>query len=448
MRAVDSGAVGQKSAGNVGKFCKGRNPAKTSRFFARGWQCGGFARFRDKMALYGLWTYWEARRLKSRKVDVFITCISQKGLILKAMIRSEQILAALRHVDDPDLKRDLVSLGMVKDIAVDGLKVKFSVVLTTPACPLKEKIRKDCVAAIHQHVHPGAEVEVHMTHNVSTQTQTPRLTGVRNIIAVVSGKGGVGKSTIAANLAVALAASGASVALCDADIYGPSVPIMFGLPDERPFLHEVEGRDLMIPLERHGIKMNSIGFLIPAEQAVIWRGAMASKALQQLIFDTDWGPIDYFVLDMPPGTGDLHLTLVQQLNVTGVVVVTTPQAVAKADARKGAEMFRAPQINVPLLGIVENMAFFVPDDMPDRQYFLFGKDGGAELAADLGIPLLGQIPMVEQVMAGGDAGHPAALDQDRPIGQAFARLAESVAQQIAIRNAQTPPTTRVEISHA
>jgi ATP-binding protein involved in chromosome partitioning len=363
------------------------------------------------------------------------------------MIRAEQILAALRHVEDPDLKQDLVTLGMIKDIEIDGLKVKFSVVLTTPACPLKEKIRKDCVAAIHQHVHPGAEVEAFMTHNVSTQSATPRLSGVRNIIAIVSGKGGVGKSTIAANLAVALSASGAKVALCDADIYGPSVPIMFGLQSERPYLHEVDGRDLMIPIERHGIKTNSIGFLVPADQAIVWRGAMASKALQQLIFDTDWGDVDYLVLDMPPGTGDLHLTMVQHLSVTGVVVVTTPQAVAIADARKGAEMFRAPQINVPLLGIVENMAYFVPEDMPDRKYFLFGQGGGAQLAQDLGIALLGQIPMVEQVRAGGDEGEPAALTPERPIGAAFARLAEAVAQQVAIRNAQTPPTARVEITH-
>lgn len=363
------------------------------------------------------------------------------------MIRTEQVLAALRHVDDPDLKQDLVTLGMVKDVEVNGLKVRFSVVLTTPACPLKEKIRQDCVNAIHKYVHPGAEVDVNMTHNVSSLGSMPQLKQVRNIIAVVSGKGGVGKSTIAANLAVSLASAGARVGLCDADIYGPSVPILFGLQGERPYVRTVEGRDLMIPIERHGVKLNSIGFLVPPDQAVVWRGPMASKALQQLVFDTAWEELDYLVLDMPPGTGDLHLTLVQHLSVTGVVLVTTPQAVAIADARKGAEMFRAPQINVPLLGIVENMAYFVPHDLPDRKYFIFGQGGGQRMADDLGIPLLCQVPIVEQVRSGSDQGEPVALDTTTPIGSTFQQLAEVVAQQVAIRNAQVPPTSRVEIAY-
>jgi ATP-binding protein involved in chromosome partitioning len=232
------------------------------------------------------------------------------------MISAEKVLSALRHVQDPDLKKDLVTLGMIKDISVNGLKVAFTVVLTTPACPLKEKIKQDCIDAIHQHVHPGAVVEPFMTANVTTVARQDRLPNVRNIIAVVSGKGGVGKSTVAANLAVSLAQSGARVALCDADIYGPSVPIMFGLEGKVPMVQKVGDRDLMIPIERHGVKVNSIGFLVPAEHAIVWRGPMASKALQQLIFDTEWGEIDYLVLDMPPGTGDLHLTLVQQLPVT------------------------------------------------------------------------------------------------------------------------------------
>jgi ATP-binding protein involved in chromosome partitioning len=361
------------------------------------------------------------------------------------MIQPDQIIAALRHVDDPDLKKDLVSLGMVKDISVDGLKVKFTVVLTTPACPLKEKIRKDCVDAIHKHVHPGAVVDVNMSAVVTGKPAMPQLAQVKNILAVVSGKGGVGKSTIAANLAVALAASGAKVALCDADIYGPSVPIMFGLQGEKPFVHNVDGRDLMIPIERHGVRLNSIGFLIPADHAVVWRGPMASKALQQLVFDTDWEAVDYLILDMPPGTGDLHLTLVQHMQVTGVLLVTTPQDVAIADARKGAEMFRSPQINVPLLGIVENMAYFVPEDLPDRKYFIFGQGGGQKLADSLGITVLGQIPIVEQVRVRSDEGNPVAMDPNTVIGAAFRQLAESVAQQLAIRNAQIPPTQKVEV---
>jgi ATP-binding protein involved in chromosome partitioning len=369
------------------------------------------------------------------------------GVFMHAMISSEQVLAALRHVQDPDLHKDLVTLGMIKDIAVDGLKVSFTVVLTTPACPLKEKIKQDCIAAIHKHVHPGAVVEPFMTANVTTVARQDRLPNVRNIIAVVSGKGGVGKSTVAANLAVSLAQSGARVALCDADIYGPSVPIMFGLEGQVPFVRRVGDRELMVPIERHGVKLNSIGFLVPADQAIVWRGPMASKALQQLIFDTDWDETDYLILDMPPGTGDLHLTLVQQLPVTGVVIVTTPQKVALADARKGAEMFRTPQVNVPLLGIVENMAFFVPEDRPDQKYFIFGQGGGAALAETLGITLLGQIPLVEDVRTRGDEGNPAALDQDSATGQAFAALAAEVARQVAIRNSHVPPTAQVQMQH-
>jgi ATP-binding protein involved in chromosome partitioning len=351
------------------------------------------------------------------------------------MISTQNILQALGHVQEPDLHKDLVTLGMIKDVEVDGLRVKFTVVLTTPACPLKEKIKQDCIDAIHKHVHPGADVHVEMTANVTSVPRQDRLPRVRNIIPIVSGKGGVGKSTVASNLAVALALSGARVALCDADIYGPSVPIMFGLEGQSPYVEKVDGRDMMVPLIAHGIKLNSIGFLVPADHAVVWRGPMASKALQQLIFDTDWGDIDYLLLDMPPGTGDLHLTLVQHLPVTGVVVVSTPQKVALADARKGAEMFRSPQVNVPLLGIVENMAFFVPEDMPDRKYHIFGQGGGQSLADAMGVPLIGQIPLVEVVRSRGDEGIPAALNLNSQTGLAFKELAEKVAQQVAIRNA-------------
>lgn len=363
-------------------------------------------------------------------------------------ISKEQVIAALRHVDDPDLKKDLVTLNMIQDVETNGLRVKFTVMLTTPACPLKEKIRKDCEQAIHTHVHPGAEVDIKMSSNVTAGvSRQDRLKQVKNIIAVVSGKGGVGKSTIAANLAVALSQSGAKVALCDGDIYGPSVPIMFGLQGERPYVRKVGDRDMMIPFDQHGVKVNSIGFLVPAEQAIVWRGPMASKAMQQLVFDTDWGEVDYLILDMPPGTGDLHLTLVQHLSVTGVVVVTTPQQVALADARKGAEMFRTPQINVPLLGIIENMAYFVPGDMPDKKYFIFGEGGGHQLAGELDSVLLGQVPIVEQVRAMSDDGKPIALQPASEMGKAFVELAASVAQQVAIRNSQTPPTEPVEIVH-
>lgn len=361
-------------------------------------------------------------------------------------ISQAQVLKALRHVDDPDLKKDLVTLGMIKGVVTDGLKVNFTVVLTTPACPLKEKIKQDCINAVHKHVHPGAVVEIEMTSNVTTSRPMARLNKVKNIIAVVSGKGGVGKSTIAANLAVGLAQTGAKVALCDCDIYGPSVPIMFGLEGKTPFVKKVGDRDMMIPFDQYGVKVNSIGFLVPAEQALVWRGPMASKAMQQLVFDSDWEETDYLILDMPPGTGDLHLTLVQHLSVTGVVVVTTPQKVALADARKGAEMFRTPQINVPILGIVENMAYFVPEDLPDRKYFIFGEGGGQRMAEELGVELLGQVPIVEQVRESGDAGAPPAQYLDSPLGKSFQEIAENVARQVAIRNSVAAPTEPVKIT--
>ena len=359
----------------------------------------------------------------------------------------EQVLNALRTVDDPDLKKDLVSLGMIRDIKINGTEIRFSVVLTTPACPLKEKIKMDCVRAIHSRVSKYAEVVVDMTSDVTSRAESNELKQVKNVIAVVSGKGGVGKSTIATNLAIGLAKSGASVALVDADIYGPSIPIMFGMDQVRPKVRTVEGRDLIVPEKKYGIQLNSIGFLVPPEQAIVWRGPMASKAMQQLIFDTDWEPVDYMVIDMPPGTGDLHLTLVQRLAVAGVVVVTTPQSVALADARKGAEMFRTDQVKVPILGIVENMAYFTPEELPEKQYFLFGKDGGKKLAEELEVPLLGQIPIVEKVREASDTGAPVALDETSVSGQAFVDLAAETARQVAIRNASLPPTEQVKIQY-
>jgi ATP-binding protein involved in chromosome partitioning len=287
-----------------------------------------------------------------------------------------------------------------------------------------------------------------MTSNVTSRLQGNSIAGVKNIIAVISGKGGVGKSTVAANLAVSLAQCGANTALVDCDIYGPSVPILFGLKNEHPFVENKDGREVMIPIEKYGVKVNSIGFLVPEDQAIVWRGPMASKAMAQLIFDTNWGNIDYLVLDMPPGTGDLHLTMVQQLPVTGVVVVTTPQDVALADARKGAVMFTQAQINVPLLGIVENMAYFVPPDMPGKKYFIFGEDGGKNLAEELGAVLLGQIPLVQKVREMGDEGRPAALDKETETGKAFFDLAVEVARQVAIRNSNLPPTEKVKIIHS
>ncbi|MEL6630594.1 MAG: Mrp/NBP35 family ATP-binding protein [Bacteroidota bacterium] len=360
-------------------------------------------------------------------------------------ITEKKVLQALGHVDDPDLKKDLVTLKMIEDLKIEGKKVSFTVVLTTPACPMKDAIQNACINAVKLMVDAEAEVTVNMTARVVSDLNNQVLPGVKNIIAISSGKGGVGKSTVAANMAIALSQAGARVALLDADIYGPSQPLMFDFADARPSLEKIGDRDLLVPFERHGVKLMSIGVLVKKEQAIVWRGPMASKALRQLIFDTHWGEVDYLLIDLPPGTGDLHLTLVQALPVTGAVVVTTPQQVAVADARKGADMFQLAQINVPILGVIENMAFFVPDDAPDKQYYIFGKGGGSQLAADIQAPLLGQIPMREQAAIQADAGKPAILTDDRVMQEAFQQLSSRLAQEIAIRLAQQPPTRKVNL---
>lgn len=357
----------------------------------------------------------------------------------------ETILTALRNVDDPDLKQDIVTLGMVKDVAIAGKTVRFTVVLTTPACPMKEHIKNACINAIKLLVSAELEVVVTMTARVTTQSQNTILPNVKNVIAISSGKGGVGKSTIAANLAVALAQSGAKVALIDADIYGPSVPILFGFEAEKPRVEEVNGKNMFTPFQKHGVKLMSIGVLVPAEQAIVWRGPMASKALRQLIFDTNWGEIDYMLIDMPPGTGDIHLTLAQALPITGAVVITTPQKLAVSDARKGAEMFKTKEINVPILGVVENMAYFIPDDAPEKQYFIFGEEGGANLAKALETTLLAQIPIRQGISENSDFGTPVAVYGKTLLGRIYFELAEKLAQQVAIRNAQVPATQKVEI---
>ncbi len=289
-------------------------------------------------------------------------------------ISEQQVLDALRHVEDPDLKQDLVTLNMIRDLKIDGQHVSFTVVLTTPACPMKDMIHNACVNAVKTLVDKDAEVDVTMTAQVQEDKKNAanRVSGIKNIIAVASGKGGVGKSTVAANLAVALKNSGAKVGLLDADIYGPSVPTLFGLEGEQPKVHEQDGKQFMEPLEVDGLQLISLGFLVPPGQSVIWRGPMASKALQQLLVDTLWDELDYLVVDLPPGTGDIHITIVQQFPLTGAVVVTTPQNVALSDVRKAIGMFVAQQINVPVLGLVENMAWFETADVPGKKYHLFG----------------------------------------------------------------------------
>ncbi|MBC9912114.1 Mrp/NBP35 family ATP-binding protein [Chitinophaga varians] len=363
------------------------------------------------------------------------------------MMTKEQILQALSNVEEPDLGKDLVTLNMVKDIEINGNKVKFTVVLTTPACPLKDLIRNACVNAIHMMVSKDAEVEVVMTANVSSRRTEGKgvLAGVKNIIVVASGKGGVGKSTVAANLALALGRDGARVGLMDADIYGPSVPIMFGLRGERPMMVNVEGKGMIQPIEKYGIKVMSIGLLIDERQAVVWRGPMASSALRQFLTDVYWGELDYLVIDMPPGTGDIHLTLVQTVPVTGAVMVTTPQDVALVDVQKGIAMFNGQQINVPILGLVENMAYFTPAELPENKYYIFGKEGGKKLAEDLEIPFLGQIPLVQSIREGGDSGQPAMASDDKITRKAFLDVAGAAARSIAMRNANIAPTKIVDV---
>jgi ATP-binding protein involved in chromosome partitioning len=354
------------------------------------------------------------------------------------------ILTALSRVEDPDLKRDLVTLGMIKDIKVSNEKVSFTVVLTTPACPLKEKIRLDCEQAVRKVVGEAVQIDITMTSSVTTLRDNAQLLpGVKNIIAIASGKGGVGKSTVTSNLAVALAKAGAKVGLIDADIYGPSVPTMFNCEHEQPLVKQVNGKNIIIPIEQYGVKLISIGFLAPADSAVVWRGPMASSALKQFFSDTDWGDLDYLLIDLPPGTSDIHLTMVQTVPVSGAVIVTTPQKVALADANKGLLMFKQPQINVPILGVVENMAFFTPEELPANKYYIFGKDGGRNLAEKHNVPLLGQIPLVQSIRESGDSGLPAVM-KEGPVALAFQQLAETLARQIAIRNANTAKTQKVE----
>jgi ATP-binding protein involved in chromosome partitioning len=353
------------------------------------------------------------------------------------MITPDKVKEALSNVIEPDLGKDLVTLNMVKDIAVDGHKVSFTVVLTTPACPLKELIHNACVNAVKHYVSQEAEVEITMTANTSSgKAGKSGIPGVKNIIAVASGKGGVGKSTVAANLAAALSQLGARVGLVDADIYGPSMPIMFDVEEEKPGVRMIDGKQMMIPVESYGVKIMSIGFFAETSQAIVWRGPMASKALTQLFNDAHWGELDYLIVDLPPGTGDIHLTLVSGIPLTGAIVVSTPQKIALADAEKGVAMFRLPNINVPVLGIVENMAWFTPEELPENKYYIFGKDGAKELAARLGVPVLGQIPLVQSIREGGDVGHPVGLQQSGALSDLFIRLAGAVAQQVAIRNAQ------------
>ena len=360
------------------------------------------------------------------------------------------ILDALATVRYPGTGKNIVEAGMVEDnIRIDGMKVSFSLIFEKPTDPFMKSIIKAAETAILTYVDKGVDI----VGNISVKTiQQARpepgflLPQVKNIIAISSGKGGVGKSTVAANLAVALAKNGYNVGLLDADIFGPSVPKMFQVEDARPYAETIDGRDLIIPVEKYGLKLLSIGFFVDPDQATLWRGGMASNALKQLIADANWGALDYFLIDLPPGTSDIHLTIVQNLAITGAVVVSTPQEVALADARKGINMFTNDKVNVPILGLVENMAWFTPAELPENKYYLFGREGAKRLAGEMNVPLLGQIPIVQSICEGGDNGLPVALNDDTLTGQAFAALADNVVRQIELRNATMAPTRIVEVS--
>ena len=357
------------------------------------------------------------------------------------------IMDALATVRYPGTGKNIVEAGMVEDdLRISGLHVSFSLIFDKPTNPFLKSLVKASEAAIHAYVGKEVEVEIH------TKTlQAPRpevgqlLPGVKNIIAVSSGKGGVGKSTVAANLAVGLSKLGYKVGLLDADVFGPSMPKMFHVEDAHPYAESVDGRDLIVPVESYGIKMLSIGFFVDPDQATLWRGGMASNALKQLIADAAWGELDYFLIDLPPGTSDIHLTVVQTLAMTGAIVVSTPQAVALADARKGINMFTNDKVNVPILGLVENMAWFTPTELPENKYYIFGKEGAKKLAEEMNVPLLGQIPIVQSICEGGDNGTPVALDEDSVTGRAFLSLAASVVRQVDRRNVEMAPTQIVEM---
>lgn len=355
---------------------------------------------------------------------------------------------ALATVRYPGTGKNLIEAEMIEDdMRIDGMKVSFSIIFDKPTNPFMKSVIKAAEAAIHTYVDKDVEVTIGVKTIQAARPEVGKLLPqVKNIIAVSSGKGGVGKSTVAANLAVALAKLGYKVGLLDTDIFGPSMPKMFQTEDARPYMDRIDGRDLIIPIEKYGVKLLSIGFFVNPDQATLWRGGMACNALKQLIADANWEDLDYFILDTPPGTSDIHLSLVQTLAITGAVIVSTPQQVALADARKGINMYQNDKVNVPILGLIENMAWFTPAEHTDEKYYLFGKEGVKNLAEEMNIPLLGQIPIVQSICENGDNGTPVALDAGSIVGNAFIQLAQKVVDATKKRNDELEPTKIVEVS--
>lgn len=363
-------------------------------------------------------------------------------------IQKSEILAALDTITLPGEGQSMTASGAIQNVVTFGEEVVVDVVLQTPALHIKKRAEADIVQVIHQKVNPNAQVKVniHVQASDKPKIKGKAIPGIHNIIAIASGKGGVGKSTVTANLAVSLAKMGFKVGVLDADIYGPSIPMMFDVALERPRSVQVDGKSKMQPIENYGVQVLSIGFFTQPNQAVIWRGPMAAKALNQLIFDANWGELDFMLLDLPPGTGDIHLSIMQSLPITGAVIVSTPQPVALADARKGVAMFRQETIDVPVLGIIENMAYFTPAELPDNKYYIFGKEGAQHLAEDLDIPFLGEIPLVQSIREAGDVGRPAAMQTHTPLESAFEELTRRVVEQTVKRNQSLPPTQAIKIT--
>lgn len=353
------------------------------------------------------------------------------------MITQDKVLDALSHVIEPDLKKDIVQLGLVSNVKITGNTVSFTVKINNPAMHGRKRMEEACVHQVKRHL--GDDVAVMPTVEALPKKGErdtglrPVLPGVKHIIAIASGKGGVGKSTICANLAAGMAMKGYRTGLIDADIYGPSAPIMFDVESEKPGVATKDGANKMTPVENYGVKLLSIGFFTEANQAVVWRGPMASKALSQMVTDVHWGELDFMFIDLPPGTGDIHLSLVQQVPLSGAVIVSTPQPVALADARKGVAMFRLQAVNVPVLGIIENMSWFTPEELPDNKYYIFGKEGAKKLAEEMEIPLLGQIPLVQSIREAGDAGRPAVLQKDTPQAKAFMETIEKLENLFSVK---------------
>ncbi len=364
----------------------------------------------------------------------------------RKIIVPKNVTDILRQLNYPGSKENLVAMDMVQEIRIAGKKITFSLVFQRSDDPNIAGVVKACEDLLIQELGSDIEIKGNITAKAIHQMERPILPQVKNIIAVSSGKGGVGKSTVSSNLAVALAKTGAKVGLIDADIYGPSIPKMFGVEEIRPSGSVIDGREMIDPVEQFGVKMLSIGFFVSQDDALVWRGPMASNALKQLIKDANWGELDYLLFDLPPGTSDIHLTLVQSVPVTGSIIVTTPQDVALADVIKGVNMFRSKTVDVPVLGIVENMAWFTPEELPDNKYYIFGQDGGKNLAEALDIPLLGQIPIVQGIREGGDEGTPIATDETSPIGKAFLELAANTIRETERRNAEKDPTKKVKVS--